>query len=287
MIEAKIICDSVNPSGNRLTSFLLTYPRMVHGEMMTHRMFSRNASSSRARPVTHLIQEAESSPAMPMFWGKNQKGMQAMEELTGIDKELAIQCWNQSRMEAVRYAKLLNQLNLHKQLVNRILEPYTHITVICTATEYGNFFNLRAHIDAQPEIQELAFQMLGCYQNSVPNQLKVGEWHLPFSDKFTKDYPTIDKLLEVCTARCARLSYMTFDNQISYEKDKELHNNLIKSGHMSPFEHCAIALDKPEFCGNLRGWKQYRKFLQNENRVVFDSKTIIKSRSKIHAKKEN
>ena len=284
MIEAKIICDSVSHLGNRLTSFILKYPRMVHSEFLTHRAFSRNASSNRAIPVSKLIEEAEFAPALPIFWGKNQKGMQAMEELDSIDRELAIKCWSQSRLEAVRYAKLLNGFNLHKQLVNRILEPYTHITVICTATEYGNFFNLRAEKSAQPEIQELAFQMLAAYQVSVPAFLNPGEWHLPFADKLLDVSLTLQQKLEICTARAARVSYMTFDNVISYEKDKELHDNLIINGHASPLEHSAQALDNSEFCGNFRGWKQYRKFISNENRTSFDAKQILKNRNLAHVK---
>lgn len=283
MISAKIICDSISPLRNRLTTFLLRYPRFAHADFLTHRVFSRNASSSRARPVTHLIEEAEFEPAMPMFWGKNQKGMQAFEELQGLDRELAIQSWNFARLDAVKHAKCLNQFGLHKQLTNRILEPFTHITVICTATEFGNFFNLRAHVDAMPELQELAFQMLEAYNNSVPNFLNVGDWHLPFADKFLDVNLSIEQKLEICTARAARLSYMTFDNLISYEKDKTLHDDLVKSGHWSPFEHCALALDNSDFCGNFKGWKQYRKLFANENRKNFDIQKLKTARYERHA----
>lgn len=287
MITAKIIADSISPLNCRLTTFLLTYPRFTHSEFMTHRVFSRNAASSRARPISHLIREAEFEPAIPIFWGKNQKGMQAMEELEGIDRELTIESWNFARLDAIKHAKMLNHLGLHKQLVNRILEPYTHITVLCSATEYGNFFNLRAHVDAQPEIQELAFQMLNAYETSVPNFLNVGEWHFPFADKFLTDDLCVNKKLEICTARAARLSYMTFDNRISYDDDKRLHDDLVKSGHWSPFEHCAVALDNSEFRGNFRGWLQYRKLFQNENRVNFEAKKLREARYERHAKKEN
>jgi thymidylate synthase ThyX len=264
MIEANIICDSVNVAGDRLTTFILKYPRFVHSEMLTHRSFSRNASSSRARPITKVIEEAELFPAMPIFWGKNQKGMQSFEELDEKSKEEAIKEWDVARMEAVKAAKRLNAIGLHKQYVNRILEPFTHITVICTATEYNNFFNLRAHPDAQPEIQKLAELMLDCYLSHHPKTLKPGEWHLPFCDKFTEQY-TEEELKTVCVARCARVSYLNFAGNISYQDDLKLFNDLIRGGHWSPFEHAAKALDKSDRCGNIVGYQQYRKLFANEN----------------------
>lgn len=276
MIEAKIIADSENVSSeNRVTTFLLRYPRFIHAEFMTHRMFSRNASSSRAIPVSKLIEEARFAPAMPIFWGKNQKGMQSFEELEEPNKSSVIALWNATRLNACHVAEQLNTLNLHKQYLNRILEPYTHITIVCTATEYGNFFNLRAHKDAMPEIQELAFQMLELYTNNEPKKLQLGEWHLPFCDKYINDL-SIEQLLKVCVARCARVSYLNFEGDISYAKDEELFDRLKSSGHWSPFEHAckASTLDS----GNFKGFTQYRKLFEKENKVCFDSKNLLEQR---------
>lgn len=271
MIEAKIIADSYNPTGSRLTTYLLRYPRFIHSEYLTHRVFSRNASSSRAVPVAKLIEEAEFAPALPIFWGKNQKGMQSFEELEGQQLLLAQETWHQARMDAVKHAKLLNNIGMHKQYVNRILEPFTHITVICTATDYGNFFNLRAHQDAAPEIRELAFQMADLYLTNQPKRLAVGDWHLPFCDQYVSNLEVTD-LLKICTARCARVSYLNFEGDIDHNKDYKLHDDLKQSGHWSPFEHAAQALDNNEICGNLRGYKQYRKFFAGENQLEFKGK---------------
>lgn len=285
MIEAKIIADSYNPLRSRLTTFLLRYPRFIHADFMTHRVFSRNASSSRARPITKVIEEAEFEPALPIFWGKNQKGMQSATELEGPALVEAKWKWDHARLEAVRVAKCLNGIGLHKQYVNRLLEPFTHITVICTSTEYNNFFNLRAHPDAMPEIQELAYQMLTCYHYSTPKQLKAGEWHLPFCDQYVTTH-RVEDLLKVCTARCARVSYLNFEGNIDNNKDYELHDSLKDNGHWSPFEHAAQALDTNEVCGNLIGYKQYRKFFSNENQVELDAPTRLKNRKK-DVKKSN
>lgn len=286
MIEAKIIVDSVNIVGNRLTTFLLKYPRFIHADFMTHRVFSRNASSSRARPVDKVIEEAELTPALPIYWGKNQKGMQANEELDKMSKLLCKLRWNDARLAAIEQAKKLNELGLHKQLVNRILEPFTHITVICTATDYGNFFNLRAHKDAMPEIQELAFQMLQLYEKNTPNLLQPGQWHLPFADKYLNEGLTDAQLLKIVTARAARVSYLNYEGNINHDKDYQLHDMLVESGHWSPFEHPAMALEYSARSANFTGFKPYRKFFNNENRYQFNAEELFQQRGR-HYEKEN
>lgn len=265
MITAKIIADSVNKPSNskRITSFVLTYPRFIHAELLTHRMFSRNAASSRAIPISKFIEDVLTDPALPVHWGKTQKGMQADNEVDEETKTKAIILWNEARDSAVEYAKKLKELGLHKQVVNRILEPYFHITTLLTATEFDNFFKLRAHKDAQPEIRELAYKMLECYQNNKPEEKDLDEWHIPFGDKYTSGL-SLEQKLKIATARAARVSYKTFDGEINFEKDYELHDNLLADGHYSPFEHCAQA--KFGVFDNFCQWKSYRYSLKHERR---------------------
>ena len=299
MINAKILLDSVNPVGNRITSWILTYPRFFHSEIMTHRVFSRNAASSRAIPVKRMIDDIRQNCAMPIFWGKNQPGMQAKEELDDIikrreilvspagnsldpytltvtDKHAAKHEWLAARDSAIKHAEKMMELGVHKQIANRIIEPFMHMTVIITGTEFENFFALRAHPDAQPEFQDLAYKMLDIYQSSEPNKLKEGEWHIPFGDKLdetrlTELYyqtaiPHEELKLRISVARCARVSYLNFEGKDDYNKDIELSETLSSSGHWSPFEHSAMALSTSEYSGNFKGWKQYRKTFYEENR---------------------
>lgn len=271
MIEARIILDSINTAGNRITSWVLTYPRFIHSEIMTHRMFSRNAASSRAIPVEKMIKAVQDNPAMPVYWGLNKRGMQATEELDKQAQEQAKMLWLNARDAAVQQALTLHDLGLHKQVVNRVLEPFTHMTVILTATEYGNFFALRAHPDAQPEFQALAYLMLQEYMKSTPILLRPGSWHIPFGDNMPEGL-TEEQMLKIATARCARVSYLTFDGKIDPEKDYELHDSLKESGHFSPFEHSAYAAPGSPQVGNFVGFIQYRKLLRGENRV--DSRLV-------------
>jgi thymidylate synthase ThyX len=299
MINAKILLDSINPVGNRITSWILTYPRFFHSEILTHRAFSRNAASSRAIPVKRMIDDIRQNCAMPIFWGKNQAGMQAKEELDDIikrreilvspvgnsldpytltvtDKHAAKHEWLAARDSAIKHAEKMMELGVHKQIANRIIEPFMHMTVIITGTEFENFFALRAHPDAQPEFQDLAYKMLDIYQLSEPNKLKAGEWHIPFGDKLdetrlTELYyqtaiPHEELKLRISVARCARVSYLNFEGKDDYNKDIELSETLSSSGHWSPFEHSAMALSTSEYSGNFKGWKQYRKTFNEENR---------------------
>jgi len=262
--KADIILDSISTAGARLTTFELTYPRFIHAEFMTHRMFSRNAASSRAIPTRKMIKMVEENPATPIYYGKNIKGMSAREEIDKGRVPIAEELWLAARDEAVAYAKALYELGMHKQIVNRIVEPWKNITVICTATNYSNFYGLRRHEDAQPEIHHLADMMFEAQEKSTPVQ-RI--WHIPYIQEDEKDL-VLDIKKKVSVARCARVSYLTHDGKRNIEKDLVLHERLLTGsghGHWSPFEHVAMAARNPTYrSGNFVGWKQYRKMHKGE-----------------------
>ncbi len=278
MINTRIIADSVNDYDKRITTYVLTYPRFIHCELLTHRVMTRNSASSRAISIEKMIEAVEKDIAWPVFWGKNQKGMQSTGELSFEEINCVKSIWEASRDSQIKFVKQLSKAGLHKQLANRLLEAYAHITTLLTATDFGNFFNLRAHKDAQPEFQELAFQMLEAYQASTPVFKKVGDWHLPFADKYIEDGLSIHELLKITTARAARVSYNNFEGDISYEKDFVLHDRLAESGHWSPFEHPAKNMDNDKYYGNFQGWLQYRKTFPNENNRIFNPTQLLVNR---------
>lgn len=269
MWTVRVEKDSINQTGNRLTTFVLTYPRFIHAEFLTHRMVSKNSASSRAIPVSRMIEQVENDPAMPIYWGKNQPGMQAKVELVGEELERAKSLWLSARTNAVAYATAMNQAGAHKQIVNRILEPFSWITVVASATEWVNFWNLRLHPDAQPEFQHLAKMMRAAYDASQPQLLRSGMWHLPFWDWSDSGAPAVQwgygpaltRARQVATGRIARVSYLTHDGRRDQAKDIELHDQLQASGHWSPFEHCAMALGKPRRVNNFYGFDQYRRHI--------------------------
>lgn len=293
-ITAKVICDSQPKTGTRITTLELEYPRFIHSEFMTHRMFSRNASSSRAIPVAKMIQAVIDNPAMPIHWGKNQSGMQAREQLEDRYQLQAQLLWLAARDSAVEHAKTMMALGAHKQIVNRILEPFTHIRVIVTATNFANFFALRDHEDAQPEIRELAVAMKKAIEESTPKLVGIGEWHLPYLDAedFTNIYEHLKEnsitrhdpaqhqirmmACAVSAARCARVSYLTHDGERpTLEKDLELYRHLVNANppHMSPCEHQATP-DIHDACegwhrlglqANFTGWVQFRHLIHGES----------------------
>ena len=315
-ISAKIVADSIDPRGNRITTFVLTYPRFIHAELLTHRLFSRNAASSRAIPFKKMVEDIENDPFIPIAWQKDHKGMQGVEYITDPVKiDDCIGTWLLAKNKAIREAKDLNNLHgVTKQLCNRLLEPFQWYTCLVTTTELDNFFELRcpkyklfglggnpqksrkdwlkhmqfssslhpsqypkteeewwgiSESSAEIHIQALAEAMWDAQNESTPEQLKVGEWHIPFGDKI--DYalhkwnflPNITELwgkdmseygIKVSTARCARLSYMTFDGEIDYEKDIKLHDQLIGPPfHASPFEHCCRVMSDEEYYSFIKG----------------------------------
>jgi thymidylate synthase ThyX len=247
---------------------------------MTHRVFSRNASSSRAIPVKKQIQMIADNPVVPLAFTKNKAGMQGGEALEGKAEELARKAWDFAMFHALDKAKMLADLEVHKQYANRILEPFAHITVVCTATDYDNFFALRIHEAAQPEIHELARQMYEAYKTNLPNTLAVGQYHLPFiteedysenTEAFAKIRQEDYSLLQVkrSVARCARVSYLNHEGTVpTIEQDLQLYERLVGAApiHASPAEHQAMATDDASLrSGNFRGWVQYRQTLKDQN----------------------
>ena len=271
-ITSSIIADSLHPTtGSRLTTFVVRYPRMIHAEIMTHRILSRNASSSRAIPVAKFIAWVREDPAMPFAWLKNQSGMQGGEPLSPDEQAQAESEWLGARDAVIPFVERLVALGVHKQIANRLLEPWHHISVIVTASNWSNFFGLRYHKDAQPEFRELARKMLRQYTKNEPRKLKMHEWHLPFILDEERSTMTEQALLQCSVARAARVSFNNHDGTTpDLIKDIALHDRMVVQDplHASPAEHQAQAVAEAfnnKLSGNLsREWVQYRKTFSNE-----------------------
>lgn len=286
-IHATIIADSIH-KGNRLTTFIVTFPRIVLAEFNTHRMFSRNSASSRAIPFETMVQRIKDHPFIPIKWMKDHKGMQGAEYFDDVMSKNLEGEWLRARNSAVDMANNLSMEGLTKQIVNRLLEPFLWHTAIVTSEEWDNFFALRAHEAAEIHIQQLAFDMLHQYNLSIPNQLVPGEWHIPFGDNMDRERVVsalgnmgnigiepedIEKAkTKIAVARCARVSYLNFNGKDDYEADIKLYDRLSGMGHWSPFEHCAMAPDGHTAgqimyqSGNFNNFIQLRKSFIAENK---------------------
>lgn len=272
MYSAKILADSVSEQGHRLTTMEVCFPRMVLAEFNTHRTFSRNSASSRAIPIEKQLAKIIDQPFIPSYWGANQSGMQAEHELDNTAKVQAKTEWIAARDSALAHVKNLLTIGLHKQLANRLLEPFMWQTVIVTATEWNNFFALRANVMAQPEIRTVAEMMLDAYTASTPKLLAEGEWHLPLIQPLEYDgvFEKSADARKISAARCARVSYLTHDGTRDLAADIVLYDRLTSGGHMSPLEHTARPLTSDELTesewrGNFKGWMQLRKLVTHED----------------------
>jgi hypothetical protein len=267
--EAKIIADSISPAGVRLTTLQVTFPRFILAEFNTHRILSRNSASSRAIPVKKRISQVMSDPFIPEQFGRNQKGMQAHAELGEVKASEARSWWVAALHYSVFTADKLADLNIHKQLANRLLEPFSWHTVVVTATDWDNFFHLRCHPDAQPEFQKIAGMMRDVMEASTPVRGAGGQWHLPYiTNSNIVDNPSVGgrHWALISAARCARVSYLTHDGKQDTEADLALATKLLAAGHMSPFEHPATPMNTAaEYYGNFKGWMQYRKLIPGES----------------------
>lgn len=252
LISVELIKDSFNPQFNsRITTMVLEYPRIIHSELMTHRVFSRNASSSRAIPVSKAIEQVQNNPAMPVRFGKNQAGMQDAGEYEQSNAVKSL--WVESAKSACSFASVMNDMKAHKQVINRILEPYQFIRVCVTSTNWNNWFNLRNHPDADPTIHALAKTMLNAYHGIPAKVLRPGQWHIPFVEEVTNDYSqkfyddkgvilTLEEALKISSSCAAQTSYRKLDS--SLDKAEDIYKKLIESKpcHASPVEHQAMAI---------------------------------------------
>lgn len=321
--EAVVLEDSVSERNDRLTTFEVTFPRFVLAEFNTHKVFSRNSASSRAIPVEKQLAKVLDHSFIPVWWGAAQAGMQASSEIGDSDRQLASEIWCELRDRAalgvvaliggidkleddslkerfIELGKIYNDQEfpnlsdpLHKQVANRLLEPFMWHTVIVTATDWDNFYALRANPEAQPEIQVAAQQMLDAYSNSRPVPVQERDWHTPLIKEEERNLPPEERL-RISIGRCARSSYLTHHGVRDHAEDLKLYERLITSGHMSPTEHAATPFTEKDWVlidelkhlvrnrqdisewqktnlyaqversGNFKGWHQYRKSLPYE-----------------------
>lgn len=256
MISAKILKDSVSPDGSRLTTFELEYPRYILSELNTHRVFSRNTASSRAIPLDRMIENILETDNVPI-WTENKSGMQGdiIRDQNKLKECESI--WRAARLDAIKYARQLAQIGVHKQNFNRLLEPFQTVKTILSGTNFDNFFKLRIHKDAMPEIRELATLMKQELDNSEPELLDYGEWHMPYiSDDDIKELG-IYNCKRISVSCCAQVSYRKLN--ATPEKALEIYCKLIQGDiiHGSAFEHVATPCNEP--CkGNFKGWRQFR-----------------------------
>lgn len=292
----RMVLDSIAPNGVRLATIEATFPRFILAELRTHRLvlqddevemvfrgideegrgFSMNSASSRAIPIEKMIQRVEEDPFIPERFPKNGKGMANTEWLEGKEAEEARYGWMHACKEAVGHARSLNHLGVHKQIVNRLLEPFMWHTVILSATNWSNFFAQRTEINpdtgepyAQPEMYKIACMMKVLLELSAPTPVEAGFFRLPFIKDEERELWSGDDLCRISVARCARISYLQHDGTHDPQKDLALFNKLTTGYHWSPLEHVAYALSSDcadVSCGNFKGWMQYRKMFDGECR---------------------
>lgn len=278
----RVIADSIAENGKRLTTLEVDLWRPLLAEFNTHRALSRNSASSRAIPVAKMMERIKANPFFPKHWGKNQKGMQAGAELPMAEVGRAKGAWKYALEECLSAAEELQQMNVHKSIPNRLLEPWMVTTIVVSATEWENFCSLRTELNsdgdpmAEHHFYMVAEEIIDTLNASEPVSLRHGQWHLPYvrpGEMAGLDWDNPDQvkaLLKCSVARCARVSYLKQDGLPATSVDDfMLHDMLLKNGHMSPFEHQgkpALTAHTLAFTGNFIGWTQYRKTLPGEIR---------------------
>lgn len=266
MISANILCDSFNiATDTRLITWELEYPRAIHAELMTYRTMSRSSASSRAIRTSTNIRQVEKAPVQPT-WYEDTSGM-ASRKLMSLENATQAQLYYEGAVrDAVKRARMLDSIPAHRSIVNRGLEPYNWIKTVLSGTEWNQLFVQRLDINAEPWFQNLCYKMVKklISDDTDIEIVEPGDWHIPYKSK-ADSVLSVETQIKVAVARCARTSYMQFDGSFSIEKDIELHDRLVNSGHWGPFEHVAVAAPDKRFYANYRGFEQYRSMFPGEN----------------------
>jgi hypothetical protein len=261
-----LLYSQSSETNKKIATFVVTMPKFIQAQINSHRMFSRNAASSRAMPSKIIRQRVLKNPFVPIEFSKNQPGMRGGEKFKGIKLFFVKKIWLWSRYVPCVFHYIGEKLKIHKEILNRIIEPWMFTQVIITATEWDNFLKLRIDNSSQPEIQYIAKEVQRLLADNNPNLIKHNEWHLPFITEEERLKFSLDELKKISTARCARVSYKLYNGKDSnLLKDIELCEKLISKGHWSPFEHIATPEEKTEKDSNFIGWKQYRKEFSYED----------------------
>lgn len=298
-IKVKLLQKSLGPYSDAcLGTFELVYPRMIHSEVLTHKQLSRNCASSRAIPIETMLKEIENDIAVPVHWGKNQSGMQAKEELQGEALDDAKYLWGLSARNAVKVSRKLAATGVHKQVANRITEPYQHMKTVMSGTDWKNVFYLRNHKDADPTIALLFKQMQELWENTEELAVDTDEFHTPYVESlmtakggviwreyFNENHEiiSVEDAIKISASCCAQTSFRKNDS--SADKADMVYDRLVNSKpvHASPFEHQGKPMQKHEnpfdaskwepgithvnrqgelFSGNFRGWIQHRQLIE-------------------------
>lgn len=305
-VDVKLLQHSYSPDGISMYSFEVEIPRIILAEWNTHGMLNTNAQSSRAVPTKKLIEEVRRNPYMPSHWGKNQKGMQAYEECHSSVKSMPRESfWDICIHNACNNAQAFEEAGYHKQIANRVIEPYSHTKLVVSGTEWNNFFNLRIHKDAEPNIREMAIKIYEITRSSAGVRLYNGEWHLPYISQYRQEgsmryvfdnqYVSLSDAIRISLACVAQVSYRSLNTHP--DAIDRIYDSLFPSNgepiHGSPAQHLATPF-KEAWCkgtwqegethrdrngyswsAQLRGWCQYRKLIPNENATIFTHETFL------------
>jgi len=257
MTEAEIILDSVNAvTGDRITTLRVVMPRIILAELSTHRVvflddmlgaydadipspLTKNSASNRAVPTRKMIDRVVQQPFIPQFRHAS-KGMASGEPVDTETQFFAQKIIKNALAQMAWATEMLHQYGIEKGQANRYLEPFSYIEVLLTATEWKNFLMLRDHPAAQVEIQEVARAIRAAMDDSTPQVLQPGEWHLPYVTTPLAENPSIYFHQKVSAARCARISYNSFNAKMpsSPEEDMILFEKLAGSNprHLAPLD---------------------------------------------------
>lgn len=258
-VWAEMVCDSVSPhTGRRITSAVVRLPRIVLAELNTHAALAKNSASSRAIPTATFRQRVLANPYIPWRWPINGKGM-VPKEYAAPDSwrsRFATFAWKGGLVVASLAHRLLERIGVHKEIANRLLEPWMWTEVLVTATDWDGFFAQRCHPAAADGVRAAATVLRALLETHQPTETTL---HLPYVQKHEDG--DMRTLFMASARRCRRVSYMRQGVVVSLEEDAAAgaEGLLENPPHLSPYEHAAMALPTNDRHAKFSGgWKSGR-----------------------------
>lgn len=307
---ARVVAASQHKwNGQELWTLEICSPKSIDAEFGKHRVFSRSSASSRAIPFNPAL----SAPFIPEDIRNRGPGMNSPERVP-YEVKTKFQAYLSSLYQSTRAGLYGFRDHIHKQHLNRYLEPWMMQVSVITSTEWDNFFSLRMpdtlddlDFPADPMIQQIAILMAEAMDAAEDKVavLGVDEWHLPYVlDEEREIYGDAPwRLADMSAARCARASFNKHGVNTTQSKgermtaDRERAKDLRTQLHMVPFEHQATPMKIMDhwpddllrlghathmddegvmWSGNFRYWTQNRQQIDRLRRkgVFSDDKPI-------------
>ncbi len=254
-----LLLDTIHVTGIKRTRDVITisaeYPSFIHPQVLMYRQLTRSIASSRAYTAKRYREELVYAEGVHPHFTSSGRGMLGGEMLTDEQRAEAGAAWDAARRAALEHAARLEALNVHQEVVNRILAPFARVRSVMTGyvTAFDAISTERTTAGgAQAETVRLAERIryaVDALEESPPDFDDLGQaWHIPAP--LRPRGATFEDLYVLSVSAGARASYGRTPGDL--ETERAFVRRLYRDRHLNPFEH-AVCFDAAPLRNRIPG----------------------------------